>query len=310
MARNGTRTLRAIQNPVRSARVVGHGKNTLSIIVETTRGEYRWDIKPIFPFEIKRWISRFKSNWKEALRSVIREASDVSSSKVNSGWEWHKRSVGTRKVWFGFDGERRALIEKNVNIFEWDIRKAGTLDPIAEGISKTLKGAIRKVETLKGSPRMLFNPSVRKNWLVRHRGRDNDWAEWRKEIGDVVGIVFEDKETKTCNISVWRKGKRTFFVPNAKGALWEVWVQADKLMKRASGDPRMLFNSEYAKVYKIMLGGRVFRTYAGRKVAERALVTLTKRLRKQRGWTGSIELPVLTPSTKKKPRMLFNKVRR
>lgn len=72
--------------------------------------------------------------------------------------------------------------------------------------------------------------------------------------------------------------------------------------KRRPKKPRMLFNPEYRRVFRIKLGRRILKEYRDERAAERALTRMSAAFRKR----GSIQLPVLEYGTEQKPRTLFN----
>jgi hypothetical protein len=73
--------------------------------------------------------------------------------------------------------------------------------------------------------------------------------------------------------------------------------------KRRPKKPRMLFNPE-RRVWNISLGGKVVATYRSENSAWRALVRMSKRIRRES--RGLVTLPTMQEGVEKKPRTLFN----
>ncbi|MFO0701772.1 MAG: hypothetical protein U0236_21335 [Nitrospira sp.] len=249
------RTFRALRNPVRGARVVGHGKNTLSLIIETDRGSYRWDIKPIFPFEVKAWISRFKENWRSALKRLVRESEQSSTSKLNPS----QSQLRYGKIVIEQSRPQKLHSYKPTKIhpvyYRWRVylNFGMTTGPSASGRASTHRAAYDEAyeaykRLVKDRPRMLFNePRVEKRSL--------------KYIPKKAKILVDhlyDPSRRPQRAFSWRvylyttfthsepPGKRGYWGPAASGLVYtleEAYKRAYEAVKKLhKPKARMLFN--------------------------------------------------------------------
>jgi len=231
--------LRALENPVRSARIVKHEKSTLTLEVETERGRYRWDVRPIYHFEIGRLKLEFEYDWRAALKSLIRQSIGIYPTKLNpSGIKW--RYVGgehrASKNWLLLRVKYKRLDRR----YEWTVYSPGGEREIAAGTSSSLPAAKAVVETIaervaRRQPRTLFNPR-RSRWLKSGHKIEYRKGEWVGQVWEVNPFRVDYRIARFWD-NKWRVfGTRTSVVAAKKAV--EVFIRHPKMPDK----PRMLFN--------------------------------------------------------------------
>jgi hypothetical protein len=259
--------LRALENPVRSARIVGYEKNTLVLEIETDRGRYRWDVRPIYHFEIERIRSEFKRNWRSALKSLIGQSIGVYPTKLNPAlWRRWGEDWG---VWWGRSfGPIKARVEQYgrgpTAEFRYYILFSDTGRWIAGGDARNPKDGQRKAvarardilarikkhgigDLWKAPPRarMMFNPA-RWTWkkdsfyLYTHHG------EHPRFRATLDGSEYRGKAYRW---SIWRKSDGGLAASGDEGSARE----AQRAVERWQGG-LSLFNPKEPKWQRVKGG--------------------------------------------------------
>ena len=173
--------LRALENPVRSARIVRYEGKTLTLEIESERGRYRWDVRPIYSYEIDRIKAMFSRSWRTALKSLISESLGIYPARLNpdfaAQWSkpWKKKVTRSYTRWTKLLGPYRLSIEcfgYGAKLFTYVLDRKKGITRAPSGAWNSLRDAIEglrlELQSKLNVPlpglekvRTLFNPQER-----------------------------------------------------------------------------------------------------------------------------------------------------
>lgn len=231
--------LRALRNPVVAARIAGHDRDTLRLDLETTKGRFRWDVKPVYRSEIETWKKAFVSNWKAALKALIRESIGIYPTKLNpdisAQWSkpWKKKITGSYTRWTKLIGPYRLFIEhfpQAAKYFSFILDRKTGVTRAPSGASNSLRDAIERLRleiqgrlnvSLPGPERVrtLFNPARSRSSMMFNPRRPS-WADILRRHIESASWTW----TKSSTIHNRWIGKHLRYVAHVDKSGTEYWT--------------------------------------------------------------------------------------